>query len=63
MLGAHSKGMRRKVVITAALSHNPPVVFFAEPLDSLDGERLRSFFRHKSEGPWAARQATVTVGS
>ena len=25
--------MRRKVVITAALLHNPPVVFFDEPLD------------------------------
>ncbi|HEY6226843.1 MAG TPA: ABC transporter ATP-binding protein, partial [Verrucomicrobiae bacterium] len=31
LLGAYSKGMRRKVVITAALLHNPPVVFFDEP--------------------------------
>lgn len=36
LLGAYSKGMRRKVVITAALLHNPPVVFFGEPLDGLD---------------------------
>ena len=36
LLGAYSKGMRRKVVITAALLHNPPVVFFDEPLDGLD---------------------------
>jgi ABC-2 type transport system ATP-binding protein len=27
LLGAYSKGMRRKVVITSALLHNPPVVF------------------------------------
>ena len=33
LLGAYSKGMRRKVVITSALLHNPPVVFFDEPLD------------------------------
>jgi len=26
LLGAYSKGMRRKVVITAAWLHNPPVV-------------------------------------
>ena len=31
LLGAYSKGMRRKVVITAALLHNPTVVFFDEP--------------------------------
>jgi len=36
LLGAYSKGMRRKVVITSALLHNPPVVFFDEPLDGLD---------------------------
>ena len=36
LLGAYSKGMRRKVVITAALLHNPQVVFFDEPLDGLD---------------------------
>ena len=35
LLGAYSKGMRRKVVITAGLLHNPPVVFFDEPLDGL----------------------------
>src|SRR2546426_52193 len=36
LLGAYSKGMRRKVVITAALLPNPPVGFFDEPLDGLD---------------------------
>jgi ABC-2 type transport system ATP-binding protein len=35
-LAAYSKGMRQKVVITAALLHNPEVVFFDEPLNGLD---------------------------
>lgn len=42
-LGAYSKGMRRKVVITAALLHNPPVVFFDEPLDGLDANAAVGF--------------------
>src|SRR5258706_9061954 len=43
LLGAYSKGMRRKVVITAALLHNPPVVFFDEPLDGLDANAAVRF--------------------
>ncbi len=43
LLGAFSKGMRRKVVITAALLHNPPVVFFDEPLDGLDANAAVGF--------------------
>jgi ABC-2 type transport system ATP-binding protein len=43
LLGAYSKGMRRKVVITAALLHNPPVVFFDEPLDGLDANAAVGF--------------------
>ncbi len=43
MLGAYSKGMRRKVVITAALLHNPPVVFFDEPLEGLDANAAVGF--------------------
>lgn len=43
LLGAYSKGMRRKVVITAALLHNPPVVFFDEPLDGLDANSAVGF--------------------
>jgi ABC-2 type transport system ATP-binding protein len=35
-LGAYSKGMRQKVVITSALLHNPEIVFFDEPLNGLD---------------------------
>jgi ABC-2 type transport system ATP-binding protein len=42
-LGAYSKGMRRKVVITAALLHNPPVVFFDETLDGLDANAAVGF--------------------
>src|SRR4030095_10218864 len=43
LLGAYSKGMRRKVVITAALLHNPPVVFFDDPLDGLDANAAVGF--------------------
>jgi len=43
LLGAYSKGMRRKVVITAALLHNPQVVFFDEPLDGLDANAAVGF--------------------
>jgi ABC-2 type transport system ATP-binding protein len=42
-LGAYSKGMRRKVVITSALLHNPPVVFFDEPLEGLDANAAVGF--------------------
>lgn len=43
LLGAYSKGMRRKVVITAALLHNPEIVFFDEPLDGLDANAAVGF--------------------
>jgi ABC-2 type transport system ATP-binding protein len=43
LLGAYSKGMRRKVVITSALLHNPKVVFFDEPLDGLDANAAVGF--------------------
>ena len=43
LLGAYSKGMRRKVVITAGLLHNPSVVFFDEPLDGLDANAAVGF--------------------
>jgi ABC-2 type transport system ATP-binding protein len=43
LLGAYSKGMRRKVVITAGLLHNPEVVFFDEPLDGLDANAAVGF--------------------
>ena len=41
-LSAYSKGMRQKVVITAALLHNPPVVLFDEPLNGLDANAALS---------------------
>lgn len=43
LLAAFSKGMRRKVVIIAALLHNPPVIFFDEPLDGLDANSALGF--------------------
>jgi ABC-2 type transport system ATP-binding protein len=43
LLGAYSKGMRRKVVITAGLLHNPQVVLFDEPLDGLDANSAVGF--------------------
>lgn len=43
LLGAYSKGMRRKVVITAGLLHNPDVVCFDEPLDGLDANAAVGF--------------------
>ncbi|WP_009961588.1 ABC transporter ATP-binding protein [Verrucomicrobium spinosum] len=43
LLGAYSKGMRRKVVITAALLHQPKVVFLDEPLDGLDANAAVGF--------------------
>jgi ABC-2 type transport system ATP-binding protein len=41
-LSAYSKGMRQKVVIAAALLHNPDVVFFDEPLNGLDANAALS---------------------
>jgi ABC-2 type transport system ATP-binding protein len=35
--------MRRKVVIIAALLHNPAVIFFDEPLDGLDANAAVGF--------------------
>jgi ABC-2 type transport system ATP-binding protein len=42
-LSAYSKGMRQKVVITAALLHNPDAIFFDEPLNGLDANAALSF--------------------
>jgi len=41
-LGAYSKGMKQKVVITAALLHNPRVIFLDEPLNGLDANAALS---------------------
>ena len=43
ILAAYSKGIRRKIVIIAALLHNPPVLLFDEPLDGLDVNAAMGF--------------------
>jgi ABC-2 type transport system ATP-binding protein len=43
LLAAYSKGMRQKVVISAALIHNPKVIFFDEPLNGLDASTQLMF--------------------
>ena len=40
-LGALSKGMKQKVVLTAALLHGPEVLILDEPLDGLDANSAR----------------------
>ena len=39
-LGSYSKGMRQKVLISAALLHNPSVLILDEPLTGLDVESV-----------------------
>ncbi|HJQ25630.1 MAG TPA: ABC transporter ATP-binding protein [Blastocatellia bacterium] len=42
-LASYSKGMRQKIVISAALIHNPRVIFFDEPLNGLDASTQLMF--------------------
>ena len=43
LLAAYSKGMRQRVVIAAALLHNPKAIFFDEPLNGLDANAALAF--------------------
>jgi len=47
-LGSYSKGMRQKVLISAALLHNPPLLIFDEPVSGLDATSAL-VFRHLLE--------------
>ena len=42
-LQQYSKGMKQKVLISAALIHNPPVLFLDEPLNGLDANAALVF--------------------
>lgn len=60
-LGSFSKGMRRKVLVTAALLHRPEVLFLDEPMDGLDvksQKRLGEILRQE-----AAAGRTVVYSS
>jgi len=60
-LASFSKGMRRKVLVTAALLHKPKVLFLDEPMDGLDvksQKRLGILLQQK-----AAEGCTVVYSS
>jgi ABC-2 type transport system ATP-binding protein len=52
-ISAYSKGMRQKILITAALLHNPDLLIFDEPLSGLD-VTTALIFRHLVKGLAAA---------
>ncbi|MAT40191.1 MAG: ABC transporter [Ectothiorhodospiraceae bacterium] len=43
MMTGYSKGMKQKVIITAAMLHQPSLYFFDEPLNGLDAEATLLF--------------------
>ena len=60
-IGAYSKGMKQKILISAALLHDPDVLIFDEPLSGLDVTTV-IMFRHLV-GALAARGKTILYSS
>jgi ABC-2 type transport system ATP-binding protein len=60
-LGTFSKGMRRKVLVTAALLHEPQVLFLDEPMDGLDVKSQKGLGALLQQE--AARGCTVVYSS
>jgi ABC-2 type transport system ATP-binding protein len=60
-LGAYSKGMRQKILISGALIHNPAMLVFDEPLSGLD-VTAATVFKHLVR-TLAARGKTILYSS
>ena len=58
-LGGYSKGMRQRLNLGQALLGDPEVIFADEPVEGLDPQGVRAFFRLLREG----RVATVVMSS
>ncbi len=54
-ISSYSKGMRQKILIIAALLHNPEILIFDEPISGLD-ITAALIFRELLAGPVARRQ-------
>jgi ABC-2 type transport system ATP-binding protein len=57
-LSSYSKGMRQKILISAALLHNPPLLIFDEPVSGLDATSAL-VFRHLLEALAADGKAVM----
>jgi ABC-2 type transport system ATP-binding protein len=63
-IGSFSKGMRRKVLIAAALVHDPEVLVLDEPLEGLDvlaQDRLKDLLRQRTAAGKTVIYSTHTI--